>query len=115
MIDCEDVLRGDLTFRYQLLGRLQSDCEYYLNYGSRDARRLWTGDECRQIELMRRLYESFADDEKPQWLTMEEINAYGEKMILSDEEAGKNEVSICPFSLQRTECIGSNLPVLIYS
>ncbi|HON55254.1 MAG TPA: hypothetical protein PLG03_06870 [Bacteroidales bacterium] len=34
-----------------LLARMQSDCEYYLNYGSRDPKRLWAGDEERQIDL----------------------------------------------------------------
>lgn len=30
----DNVLQRDDVFRYKLLGRLQSDCEYYLNYGS---------------------------------------------------------------------------------
>lgn len=32
------VLHRDMVFRYQLLGRLQTDCEYYLNYGALRAR-----------------------------------------------------------------------------
>lgn len=75
----DEILQGDLTFRYMLLSRLQSDCEYYLNYGNRNVKRLWAGDEKRQIELMVKLYDSF--DEKPQWLTMEEIMEYENKMI----------------------------------
>lgn len=80
MADFEDVLQSDLTFRYMLLGRLQSDCEYYLNYGNRNTNRLWAGDESRQIELMKRLHDSFSEEEKPEWLTMEEIIAYGKEM-----------------------------------
>ena len=38
------VLHRDMIFRYQLLGRLQADCEYYLNYGNRNIRRLWAGN-----------------------------------------------------------------------
>lgn len=75
-----EVLQRDLRFRYQLLDRLQSDCEYYLNYGNRNVKRLWAGSEKRQIELMTELYKSFKEDEKPQWLSMDEIVAYGKQM-----------------------------------
>lgn len=38
-----DLLQQDLISRYQLLGRLQSDCEYFLNWGDGSIGRLWTG------------------------------------------------------------------------
>ena len=57
----EDVIRRDKRFRYMLLARLQSDCEYYLGFGNRSTGRLWAGDEARQIEWMTRLYDSFPD------------------------------------------------------
>ena len=53
---------------YQLLDRLRSDCEYYLNYGNRHPKSLWAGDEKLQIEFMIKLHESFKEDEKPEWL-----------------------------------------------
>lgn len=80
----DDVLQRDLFFRNQLLGRLQADCEYYLNYGNRNTKRLWTGNVTLQIKLMTELYNSFSEDEKPQWLTLDEIIAYGKEM--SEEE-----------------------------
>ena len=46
------VLHRDMVFRYQLLGRLQTDCEYYLNYGNRNIKRLWAGNVNLQIKLM---------------------------------------------------------------
>ena len=76
----DEVLQRDLIFRNQLLGRLKADCEYYLNYGSRNTARLWAGNVSQQIELMTELYNSFKEDEKPQWLTMDEIIAYGKAM-----------------------------------
>ena len=33
----EEVLQHDKKFRYMLLSRMQSDCEYYLNYGTQNA------------------------------------------------------------------------------
>ena len=81
----EDILQRDLVFRYLLLGRLQSDCEYFLGFGNKNAGRLWAGDEKRQIELMIKLHDSFKDAEKPQWLTMDEIIEYGKRMITTKE------------------------------
>lgn len=58
-------------FKYQLLGRLQMDCEYYLGYGDRDESKLWAKNVDRQIEIMKNIYESI--DEKPEWINLEEI------------------------------------------
>ena len=77
----EEVLQHDKKFRYMLLSRLQSDCEYYLNYSNRNPKRLWAGDEQRQIEYMILLHDSFKEDEKPQWLTMDEIIDYQKRML----------------------------------
>lgn len=81
----DKVLQRDLVFRNQLLGRLQADCEYYLNYGNRNTKRLWTHNVNLQIELMIELYNSFKEEEKPGWLTMDEIIAYGKKMATAEE------------------------------
>lgn len=59
---------------------LQADCEYYLNYGNRNTKRLWAGNERKQIEYMILLHDSFKEDEKPQWLTMDEILDYQKRM-----------------------------------
>lgn len=76
-----DVVNRDKRFRYILLSRLQSDCEYYLHHGGRHPKGLWAGDEALQIEFMTRLYESFKADEKPEWLTMEQIRHYAVEML----------------------------------
>lgn len=81
----DEILQHDLRFRYMLLGRLQADCEYYLGFGNRNINRLWAGNEKAQIETMTKLYESFAEDEKPEWLTMDEIKEYGKQMIMEEE------------------------------
>ena len=77
----EEWLEKEKSFRYQMLGRLASDCEYYLGYGNRGVERLWAHDESRQIELMIALYNSFGADEKPQWLSWEQIMEYKKEMI----------------------------------
>lgn len=57
-VTVDEVIHRDSVFRYQLLGRLQSDCEYYLNYGNRHPKSLWAGDEKLQIEFMIKLHDS---------------------------------------------------------
>lgn len=68
----------DYSFEYMLLDRLRCDCEYYLGYGGRCARRLWAHDEQKQIDKMRELYDLVP--EKPEWLTREQIDAYAAQM-----------------------------------
>lgn len=68
----EDLLANDAKFRYQMLGRMQQDCNYFLDY--RDPKFLWAGDVNDQIRLMRDLYNSFSGDEKPEWISMDDID-----------------------------------------
>lgn len=81
----EEILQRDSKFRYMLLGRMQSDCEYYLGFGNRNQSRLWAGNEEKQIEYMKRIHESFSDGDKPQWLSMNQILDYARQMIPSAE------------------------------
>lgn len=66
---------------YMMLDRLRMDCEYYLGNGNRYAKHLWAGNEKDQIEEMKKIYNSFSDDKKPEWLTIENIIEYENKMV----------------------------------
>jgi hypothetical protein len=68
-------------FNYMMLDRLRTDCEYYLGNGNRCKKHLWAGDEQEQINEMKKLYNSFADNKKPEWLTYDKILEY-EKLII---------------------------------
>lgn len=68
-------------FRTALLGRLRSDCEYFLGAGGRNPHCLWALDVSEQIDTMKALYNSFADDEKPDWISMSDIETYEQKML----------------------------------
>ena len=76
-----DLLKYDEKFRYQLLGKLQADCDYHLGNGNRCIDCLWAKNIEKQINAMRLLYTSFPDDKKPEWLTLEQINEYENKMF----------------------------------
>lgn len=73
-------LKREDTFRYQLLSRLKSDCDYYLGNGNRFEDHLWAGDVEGHIESMQRLWDSFSENEKPEWLTQEDILEYQQQM-----------------------------------
>lgn len=71
----------DTQFNYQLLGRLQQDCDYYLGHGNRAKKHLWAGDEAAQIAKMKEIYEGLS--EKPEWLTLEQIAQYEAAMVVT--------------------------------
>lgn len=77
-MDINEMLKKEKSFRYGMLNRMQTDCEYFLGYGYRNEKHLWAGDVATQIDYMKQLYNSF--DEKPEWLTWEEILSYEKQM-----------------------------------
>lgn len=80
IIGMEDEPTPEEKFNYQMLGRLQSDCNYYLGYGNRNKNRLWAGNVENQINEMKKLFNSFDDNKKPEWLTWDDILNYESKM-----------------------------------
>jgi len=80
-----DISRHGPEFRYMLLDRMRSDCDYYLNYETQCHpiyNHLWAHhDPAAQIAYMKYLWNSFPDDGKPEWLTMDQINDYERRMI----------------------------------
>lgn len=68
-------------FNYMMLDRMRSDCDYYLGYGNKCKNRLCDDDEQKHINRMKELYNSFPKDEKPEWLTWEQILTYEKLMI----------------------------------
>lgn len=82
----------NLEYNYMLLDRLRSDCDYFLGYGNGSERHLWAGNIDEQIAKMKELYNSFTDDQKPEWITMEDIDNYEKKMKEYNKEK-KTEVT----------------------
>lgn len=85
----EDVSNDDEEYLYQLLDRLKSDCDYYLNNGNRDESVLWAGNVKDQLEMMKEVYNSL--NEKPDWITMDDIEAYNKKMTQNVNESSSLE------------------------
>lgn len=67
-------------FKYAMLSRMISDCRYFLGNGNRAEKHLWAGNVEDQVTLMKALYNSFKDDEKPEWTSMDEIEELEKEM-----------------------------------
>lgn len=70
----------DKRINYMLLDRLQSDCDYFLGNGNGYEKHLWAGNITDQILKMKELYNSFPDTEKPEWITLSDIDNYEKQM-----------------------------------
>lgn len=89
-------------FHYMLLDRMRSDCDYYLNVElpmncQKEYNHLLAHhDPKAQITYMRYLWEIVP--EKPEWLTMEQIDEYANKMgvkggtTMTDKEAIQSRI-----------------------
>lgn len=80
-MDMTEILQHEPEFRYMLLSRLKADCNYFLGFGNRSAKYLWAETAQEHIECMKELWNSFSDDQKPDWLTMDDILDYEKKML----------------------------------
>lgn len=75
-------------FKYMMLGRLKQDNDYYLGYGNRSPKNLWAGNVKDQISEMKKLWNELPNDQKPEWLSMEDILRYEKEM---SNEMGSNQ------------------------
>lgn len=76
------VIEDKDRFTYMMLGRLQSDFDYFLGYGNRNPKNLWAGSVKEQIAEMKKLWNCLKEDKKPEWLSMNEIEKY-EKLCIN--------------------------------
>ncbi len=74
----EDEPVRDSTFQYRRLSQMKADCEYFLGAGNCKNKHLWEESVFSHIKEMRRIYDLLP--EKPEWLTMEEIDSYAKRM-----------------------------------
>ena len=70
----KEVKNWDSSFKYSMLSRMKSDCDYYLGYGGRAKENLWAGNEIDQINYMQEVYSQLK--KKPQWLSKGDLRKY---------------------------------------
>jgi hypothetical protein len=72
-----NIFNRDEDFKNQLLGRLVSDCDYFLGNGNGFEGHLWAESVEEQIDTMRKLYH----DIRPNWLSEKQIDDYEDAML----------------------------------
>lgn len=95
---------NDNEYNYMLLSRLKSDCEYFLGNGNRYEKHLWAGNVDDQIAKMKELYNKLP--EKPEWLTMEDIENYEKEMKQDKKTESKFDKSQAVLSLDNYHSMG---------
>jgi len=73
-----------IKFDYMLLGRLQMDCEYFTKTCPY-IKHLWAGNVKDQIAKIKELWNRLK--EKPEWLSLEQIDEYEQQMIQAQANA----------------------------
>lgn len=73
--------RGCDRFAYMMLDRMKSDCLYFLGYGNRCEKHLWSGNVRDHISNMKEIWNAFPAEGKPEWLSMEDICNFEADML----------------------------------
>ena len=76
----EDWSKYEPKFRYMMLRRMKQDCDYYLRINAGSPYILWSGSKKAQIENMKAIWNTFSPEDKPEWLTWNDIKDYAIKM-----------------------------------
>ena len=76
----EDWSKYEPKFRYMMLSRMKMDCDYYFGNGGKNSKTLWAHNEKEQIKNMVALWSTFEPEDKPEWLTWDELTNYAHRM-----------------------------------
>lgn len=88
-VECEQpFVRHARENDYRMLGRLKSDCEYFLNFGAGREDVLYYENVEEQCNAMEKIWNSFEDNDKPEWITPEQIQEYRDRMNQKLKENG---------------------------
>lgn len=79
-------------YNYMMLDRLRADCDYFIGNGNGFLGHLYYEDIDKHIEEMKNIYNSFSENEKPEWISLEDIDNYKEKMNKMLEKSEEKEI-----------------------
>lgn len=92
-----EIKSRSVDFQFTMLGRLLSDCKYYLGAGNKYAPNLWAWNERDQLDIMRELCAVL----KPDWLTLEQIDELEKQMINPEQPRRADGLTIRPKNFKR--------------
>lgn len=81
--------KNQLRNNYMLLKKLLLECDNYLRSGN--IYDLYYRAVGTQIEEMKRIYNSFPKEERPEWINLDDMDKYLEKMTQVLAEVWENE------------------------
>lgn len=76
----EDWSKHEPKFRYMMLDRLRQDCDYSLDRCDGSENVLWAKDKKSHIANMVALLKTFEPEDRPEWLTWDDIMNYAQRM-----------------------------------
>lgn len=79
-------------YNYMMLDRLRMDCDYFLGNGNGFAGHLYYKDVDKHIEEMKKIYNSFSEEEKPEWINLKDIDNYKTQMNEMLEKNSEEEI-----------------------
>lgn len=74
-------VRSPYEFQYMMLARWKADCDYFLGAGNACERQLYHGSVETICDAMEKQWEAFPENEKPEWLTLDQIKEYRSSML----------------------------------
>ena len=77
---------------YMMLDRLRADCDYFLGNGNGFLGHLYYKDIDKHIEEMKKIYNSFSKEEKPEWINLKDIENYQTQMNEMLEKNSEEEI-----------------------
>lgn len=85
-VDCpviceQPFVRSAFEHEYRMLSRWKMDCEYFLGAGNGYEPHLYFGSVEKICDAMKETWNKLPADEKPEWLTMEQIHEYRKAML----------------------------------
>lgn len=86
-IECDEPFtRHEREIDYMMLDRLRTDCNYFLGNGNGYDGHLYYKDVNKHCDEMLKLYNSFNDEDKPQWISDKQIEQYRKDMLAKKSE-----------------------------
>lgn len=81
-VECDNrFARNVREHDYRMLARYKADCDYFLGNGNGYEGHLYFKSVEEHCSQMQELYDSFSEDEKPEWLSAEDIQKYKAEML----------------------------------
>ncbi len=82
----EEILSKGPSFAQQMVGRLLSDIKYFLGNGNRNEKHLWARNVESHINIMKGVHNGLEEKDKPDFITIEEIEDYEKQMLELNED-----------------------------